>query len=567
MVLAATLRNSNVNLRPNTTMLTIRNLSISFAGQPAVNRLSFNLEKGKTLAIVGESGSGKSLTALAIMGLLPPGAQQNGALFLSLKDRQIALHELDEKEWQQLRGAKIGMVFQEPMSALNPVMTVGAQIAESLQLHQKINSRQAKTTAIQWLQKVQLPAPEKTYDKYPHQLSGGQKQRVMIAMALCCEPLLLLADEPTTALDATIQKEVLLLMKELQQEMGTATVFITHDLAVARYMADDILVMLQGKAVEQGPATAVLQHPQALYTRALLACRPSPEQKGKALPTIASFMEGGSQESQAAFPINPAPSAEVLLKARNISVWYEAPKRLGRSAEAYHAVQDVSFDLYKGEVLGLVGESGCGKSTLGRSLMGLQPIKEGRLIFGGRDLSHLSEKEWRHVRREIQLVFQDPFAALNPRMTVGDTLTEPMRVVLGKKGREARKEARRLMDLVNLPESALQRYPHQFSGGQRQRINIARALALQPELLICDESVSALDISIQAQILNLLQELQRGLGLTLLFISHDLSVVYYLAHRVLVMQAGRLVAAGSAAEILLHPGDAYTRKLVAAAGI
>lgn len=548
-------------------MLTIRNLSISFAGQPAVDRLSFNLEKGKTLAIVGESGSGKSLTALAIMGLLPPGAQQNGALFLSLKDWQIALHELDEKEWQQLRGAKIGMVFQEPMSALNPVMTVGAQIAESLQLHQKMNGMQAKATAIQWLQKVQLPAPDKTYNKYPHQLSGGQKQRVMIAMALCCEPLLLLADEPTTALDATIQKEVLLLMKELQQEMGTATVFITHDLAVARYMADDILVMLQGKAVEQGPAAAILQHPQALYTRALLACRPSPEQKGKALPTIASFMEGSGQQRQATFPINPAPSAEVLLKARNISVWYDAPKGLGRSAEAYQAVQDVSFDLYKGEVLGLVGESGCGKSTLGRSLMGLQPIKEGRLIFGGRDLSHLSEKGWRRVRREIQLVFQDPFAALNPRMTVGDALTEPMRVVLGKKGREARKEARRLMDLVNLPESALQRYPHQFSGGQRQRINIARALALQPELLICDESVSALDISIQAQILNLLQELQRGLGLTLLFISHDLSVVYYLAHRVLVMQAGRLVAAGSAAEILLHPGDAYTRKLVAAAGI
>jgi len=547
-------------------MLILRNLFISFAGHAAVEGLSFALEKGKTLAIVGESGSGKSMTALAIMGLLPPGATQSGEILLQTEGKEIALSQLSEKEWQTLRGAKIGMVFQEPMSALNPVMTIGRQITESLQLHKKLDAAQAKAAAIQWLKKVQLPFPEKTFDKFPHQLSGGQKQRAMIAMALCCEPLLLLADEPTTALDATIQKEVLLLMKKLQEEMGTATIFITHDLAVARYMADDILVMLRGKAVEQGSMEAVLQHPREPYTQALLACRPSPEQKGKPLPTVAGFM-AGKQDKEAAFAVPQKPTSEVLLKANDVSVWYEAPKGFGKKSEAYQAVKGVSFELFKGEVLGLVGESGCGKSTLGRSLMGLQPVKAGQLFFEGRDLSHLSEKEWRKVRRQIQLVFQDPYAALNPRITVGDALTEPMRVVLGKSGREARTEARRLLDLVQLPESALQRYPHQFSGGQRQRINIARALALQPELLICDESVSALDISIQAQILNLLQELQRELGLTMLFISHDLGVVYYISHRVLVMQAGKLVAAGSADDILLHPKDAYTQRLVAASDL
>lgn len=544
-------------------MLSVRDLTLSFGSHVAVKDLSFQMQQGKTLAIVGESGSGKSLTALSIMGLLPPGAQQSGAVFLNIGETELRLNQLSEKDWQTLRGAKIGMVFQEPMSALNPVMTVGRQITELLQLHKNLNAAQAKTTAVQWLQKVQLPAPAETFEKYPHQLSGGQKQRVMIAMALCCEPVLLLADEPTTALDATIQKEVLLLMKKLQEEVGAATIFITHDLTVARYMADDILVMLKGRAVEYGPAAVVLQQPTANYTKALLACRPSPAQKGSPLPTVSSFLEGDRAMSSP-YLLSPRPVGEVLLQANDISVWYEAPKGFGKKAETFHAVKAVSFDLYQGEVLGLVGESGCGKSTLGRSMMGLEPIRAGQLIFKNRDLAGLSEKEWRRVRREIQMVFQDPFAALNPRMTVGDAITEPMRVVLNKSNREARQEARRLMDLVGLPVDALKRYPHQFSGGQRQRINIARALALQPELLICDESVSALDISIQAQILNLLQELQRELGLTMLFISHDLNVVYYLSHRVLVMQAGRLVAAGPADQILLRPEDAYTQKLVAA---
>lgn len=553
----------------NDPVLEVQCLTITFPGQPvftAVQDLTFSIQQGHTLAIVGESGSGKSLTALSLLGLLPVSANVSGRMVLHTSLENYELNKShDDSSWQNVRGNGIGMIFQEPMSSLNPVMRVGRQLSEAILARQSVSKAEAKKLAIDWLAKVQLPEPEKMYRRYPHQLSGGQKQRVMIAMAMCNQPVLLVADEPTTALDVTVQMEIIRLMRELQQQTGTAMIFITHDLALATAIADEVLVMYRGEMVEYGPASRVLQHPEHPYTKALIACRPAPENKGGRLPVVADFME--VQE----FPaidnpiVSQPPPGDVLLRVEDLKVWFtEKNSVFGKPLSYYKAVDGVSFNLRRGEVLGLVGESGCGKSTLSRSLMGLLPVQQGSIIFDGTHVEGVSQSEWRRLRRHIQMIFQDPFASLNPRITVEDMLMEPLAVHGLVPRSELRKEASRLLDLVHLPSTALRRYPHQFSGGQRQRLGIARALALRPKLLICDESVSALDVSVQAQILNLLKELQATFGLSYLFISHDLAVVHYISDRVLVMQAGTIVEAGEAESILSRPTHPYTRRLIAA---
>jgi len=548
------------------TILKAENIRVLFANNfTAVNDISFEIKQGQTLAIVGESGSGKSLTALALMGLLPKTATLSGRITLYSGSQEYQLNKIDDKTWQRLRGRETAMVFQEPMSSLNPIMKVGKQLAECILAHQSITANKAKQLAVEWLGKVQLPEPAKLYDRYPHQLSGGQKQRVMIAMAMCNHPVLLIADEPTTALDVTVQQEIIKLMSYLQQEHNTAMIFITHDLALAATIADEVLVMYRGNVAEYGAAQQVLKQPKDAYTKALLASKPDAKHKGEYLPTVADFIDAA--ERHATIVIKPhtliAASNEALLRVKDLKVWFaEERNMLGKPVQYFKAVDDVSFEIYKGEVLGLVGESGCGKSTLSKSLIGLLPVHSGQILFGDKNLATMPAADWRGVRKQIQMIFQDPYASLNPRMTVGDMLEEPLRVHSIVPNSELRKEALRLLELVQLPADAMKRYPHQFSGGQRQRIGIARALALRPQLLICDESVSALDVSVQAQILNLLKELQQEFQLTYLFISHDLSVVHYISDRVMVMKAGKIIESGDAAQVLKHPKDAYTQKLI-----
>ena len=549
---------------PDKPVLSVQNLSITFAGNlpfNAVSGISFSLRSGKTLAIVGESGSGKSLTALALMGLLPKGASLRGRVILYADGKEISLDKIPAEGWPGLRGRIVSIVFQEPMSALNPVMKVGKQLRESILAHGSITNAVAETEAIEWLRRVQLPSPESMYHRYPHQLSGGQKQRVMIAMAMSQHPAVLLADEPTTALDVTVQKEVLDLMRALQSEYGTAMIFITHDLALAAELADEALVLYRGKMMEYGPVNDVLHQPQNAYTKALLACRPAAQEKGKRLPVVTDFTAAKKDAPVIIKPLPAIPVGGPLLSVENLRVWFPDKAAPGGY---YKAVDDVSFVVKQGEVLGLVGESGCGKSTLSRAVMGLAPVHSGNILFGDQQLAGLDAAGWRAVRRSIQMIFQDPYSSLNPRMTIGDMLTEPLRVHLIVSRKNLATEARRLLDAVQLPADSMSRYPHQFSGGQRQRIGIARALALRPKLLICDESVSALDVSVQAQILNLLKDLQAEFGLTYLFISHDLHVVHYIADEIMVMKAGKIIERGSADEVLENPKETYTQQLIAA---
>jgi len=549
------------------TILSVSNLQVSFPGKEAftaVKDISFKINKGKTLAIVGESGSGKSLTALALMGLLPGAARSTGMMQLLANGGGI---ELTDSNLQLIRGKEIGMVFQEPMSSLNPVMKIGKQLTEAILVHQQITKAAARQLAAGWLGKVQLPLPGEIYHRYPHQLSGGQRQRVMIAMAMCNHPALLIADEPTTALDVTIQQEIIRLMHYLQQEYQSAMIFITHDLSLAATIADDVLVMYKGEMVEYGQASQVLQHPRHKYTQALLACKPSPDKKGHRLHMVADFLDSVSAIEMPVSLVQQAPitSHSLLLDVQNLKVWFSGKKEMwGNSNNYFKAVDDVSFTIYKGEVYGLVGESGSGKSTLGRCIIGLLPPYSGKINFEGEDLVKIPLSEWNRIRRSIQMIFQDPYSSLNPRMTIGDILAEPLIVHRIVSASETRKEVLRLLDMVQLPASAADKYAHQFSGGQRQRIGIARALSLRPELLICDECVSALDVSIQVQILNLLKDLQSQLQLTYLFISHDLSVVHYISDRVMVMHKGKIVETGTAQEVLKTPQHTYTQQLIAA---
>jgi len=556
-------------------LLRINDLSIDFIAESgttsALKNISLSVHRSEILAIVGESGSGKSVTALSILQLLAGTAKFSSGEIIFSEDgkNEIDLIRLPNKELQKIRGNKIAMIFQEPMTSLNPVFTCGNQVAESIQLHKKISTGEAKKQAIEWFRKVKLPEPEKVYSKYPHQLSGGQKQRVMIAMAICCKPSLLICDEPTTALDVTVQKNILQLIKELQEEQKMGVIFITHDLGVVSEIADKIAVMYKGKIVETNSRKEIFDTPQHPYTKGLLACRPLFHKKGERLPVVSDFLEErkteikSSDEKQEIRNIkNDKP--ETLLRVKNLSVWFPVKKNLlGRSLSFTKAVNDVSFEVIKGETLGLVGESGCGKTTLGRTLLRLIEPTEGEIIYNGIDLTKKTSDEIISLRKDIQLVFQDPYSSLNPRLTIGSAITEPLKVHGQYKNEKQRKEkAVDLLEKVNLDSKHFHRYPHEFSGGQRQRIVIARALALNPSFIICDEPVSALDVSVQAQVLNLLNDIKKEFGFTTIFISHDLAVVRYISNRIMVMHKGKIVEQGDADEVYYHPKNEYTRNLI-----
>ncbi len=553
-------------------LLTVKNLNISFRSdrewRQVVHGLDFELSHGHCLGVVGESGSGKSVTALSIMRLLPGTArtEQSSIIFQSTSLGAVDLLSLPGKRMRKLRGNEISMIFQEPMSALNPVMKCGKQVLEVLRLHQDISRESAIRSVRDWFDRVELPA--KTYDAYPHEISGGQKQRVMIAMAMCCEPSLLIADEPTTALDVTIQARILQLLRDLQQEHNMGVMFITHDLGVVAEIADEVMVMRQGQKVEHQPVLSLFEHPQEPYTKGLLACRPSLEVRVNKLPTVDDFMNPVDTEKEEATMRESIlkESTEPLLEVQGLRTWFPIRKGGGLGEKDWiKAVDNISFELYPGETLGLVGESGCGKTTLGRSILRLVDPVGGEVVYRGNALLVLSKKDMRVYRKDLQIIFQDPYSSLNPRMRIGDALLECMYVHgIGRGKNDRIDRAREILARVGLEPAHYSRYPHEFSGGQRQRICIARALILEPEMVICDESVSALDVSVQAQILNLLKDLQQKQGLAYLFISHDLSVVKHMSHRIMVMQSGKIIEVNQADKLYEQPQREYTQTLIQA---
>ncbi len=558
-------------MKSDNLLLKIENLTVSFGKDDkkilAVKNVDIILEKGKTLGIVGESGSGKSISSLAVMGLLPKAAKiENGRILFSDKNGTRDLLTMEDPDFQKVRGRQISMIFQEPMTSLNPVHTCGEQVAEAIRLHLKLSNKEAKSRVIDLFTQVELPRPLELYNAYPHQISGGQKQRVMIAMALSCDPELIIADEPTTALDVTVQKKILSILRELCQQRKTSLIFITHDLGVVAEIADSVCVMYRGEILEKGDVKSIFAKPQTAYTKALLACRPRLDSAPYRLPVVADFMNPEKKQAAIHLEKHPEnnPANENLLEVRDLNVWFPTKKDWkGKPTAYFHAVDDVSFTLRKGETLGLVGESGCGKTTLGRTILKLIPAHSGSVFFQGHDILRLSQKEFKPTRKKAQLIFQDPYASLNPRFTVERTLIEPMKVhKIGNSDRERRKRIREMIDRVGLSESALGKYPHEFSGGQRQRICIARALVIEPEFIVCDESVSALDVSVQAQVLNLLNDLKRDFGLTYIFISHDLSVVKYMSDRLIVMRKGKIAEMGDAEAVYAHPQSEYTRELI-----
>ncbi|MFL5789372.1 MAG: ABC transporter ATP-binding protein [Flavisolibacter sp.] len=552
-------------------LLTISNLSIDFQNEGelthAVKNVSLKVKRGEVAAIVGESGSGKSVTSLSILKLLPkPTANypSGSILFSENGNEAIDILNADSKTIQEIRGNKIAMIFQEPMTSLNPVMKCGDQITEVLVRHKGINYTTAKQQAIDWLARVKLPEPGKMMDRYPHQLSGGQKQRVMIAIAMCCVPSLLICDEPTTALDVTVQKSILSLLLELKEQHHIGIIFITHDLGVVSEIADHVSIMYRGEIVEQNITSSIFNDPQHPYTKALIACRPGKYPKGYRLPTVENFLGKENYIPPSDTITDKGLRSRFLISVQNISVRFPGKKNiLGKTKSYVTAVDSVSFEIFENETLGLVGESGCGKTTLGRTLLKLIEPYEGKIIYNNEDITHISEKKISELRKEVQLIFQDPYSSLNPRLTIGDAIAEPMKVAgLLSNNKQKTKRVEELLDKVKIASSMMHRYPHQFSGGQRQRIVIARALALAPSVLVCDESVSALDVSVQAQVLNLLNDLKKDLNLTMVFISHDLSVVRYMCDRILVMNKGKIVEQGKADDIYLHPSNEYTKTLL-----
>lgn len=577
-------------------LLEVKDLVVAFETEngnvTAVNGINFTLFRGETVGIVGESGSGKSVTSLSIMRLIsePPGKIVGGKILYHTKGDIIDLLSLKEEEMCHYRGNELAMIFQEPMTSLNPVYTCGEQVMEAILIHNKITKGEAQKRTIALFEKVKLPDPERAFRSYPHQLSGGQKQRVMIAMAMSCNPSVLIADEPTTALDVTVQKTILELMKDLQQEINAAIVFITHDLGVIAEIADRVIVMYKGNIVEEGQVTDIFKKPQHPYTKSLLACRPPLGDRLRRLPIVSDFMEvikneDGSQriiekEGSILNVLNAVkiPSEEIqerlqillkqepILQIKNLKTWYPSKKNFwGKPVEYVKAVDDVSFDVYPGETLGLVGESGCGKTTLGRTILRLAPATEGSILYKGQDLTQLSPTEMQEFRKDIQIIFQDPYSSLNPRMTIGSAIMEPMQVHnIYKNDADRKEKVIELLETVSLDANYFNRYPHEFSGGQRQRICIARALALNPKFIICDESVSALDVSVQAQVLNLLIELRQKMDFTCIFISHDLSVVKFISDRMVVMNKGRIEEMGVADDIYNNPQKLYTQKLIEA---
>ncbi|MEM1216957.1 MAG: ABC transporter ATP-binding protein [Bacteroidota bacterium] len=568
-----------MSISPSTDLLTLTDWQVRFpataerATFAAVKGVSFAVGAGESLGIVGESGSGKSLTALSILKLLPKAAASAGEIHW----RGQAIHALKEPAMNSIRGRQVSMIFQEPLSSLNPVLRCGEQVAEGLRTHFKCSKSEAKARTLAWLERVQLHDPQRVWSAFPHELSGGQRQRVMIAMALSTEPQLLIADEPTTALDVQVQRAILDLIQALQRELGLAILFISHDLAVVKEICQSVVVMRHGEVLEAGEVQQVFTQPQHPYTKGLLACHPSLTIPQRRLPTIAAFEQQPDLSPAAIIAqLRAAPgayaqrqaflrAAPTVLRVVNLRVWYASQRNFWGKATAHvKAVDDVSFDLRKGEIMGIVGESGSGKTTLGKAILRLVPIRSGAVWYEQQPLHQLSERELRPLRPNLQMVFQDPFNSLNPRMTIGQTLAEPLRIhqpTWSATERQARIES--LLAKVGLTSDVLHRYPTAFSGGQRQRIGIARALLLEPDLLICDESVSALDVSVQAQVLNLLKDLQAELGFSLLFISHDLAVVKFLADRIMVMEKGKVVELNDTESLFAQPEMPYTQRLLA----
>jgi peptide/nickel transport system ATP-binding protein len=546
-------------------LLEVRDFSLRFAGSDdlALHPLSFEVEEGEVLAVVGESGSGKSITSLALMGLLPglmsgfPG----GEAWLTLEDgTRVGLPGNTEQECIQHRGKAVAMVFQEPMTALNPLMTLGQQVMEAVLQHQPMSETEGRAKAMDWLQEVQLPDPETTFIKYPHEVSGGQKQRVMIAMALAGKPRLLIADEPTTALDVTVQKGIITLLSGLTRKFGMGMIFITHDLGLVKEVANRCLVLYKGKTMECQPTADLFLRPSSAYTKALLACRPISNIGARRLPVVSDWLSDGSHHALKPYS-EPAPIGEALLSLEQLSVSY-ALRGLGKN-QSRTVVHHVSLEVFQGETLGLVGESGCGKSTLGKAISGLVDPSCGSIKWKGQTFVDAAQKTTQSMQKLIQVVFQDPYGSLNPAFRIGNVIEEVLKLHQPNLNRTQRKtKAIELLEAVGLEASAHQRYPHAFSGGQRQRIVIARALAVQPQLLICDEAVSALDVSVQAQVLNLLNDLKEQFGLSLLFITHDLGVARYFCQRIAVMQSGRLVEVAQAQALFEHPQHPYTQQLL-----
>jgi peptide/nickel transport system ATP-binding protein len=555
---------------PKKKLLSIKNLRISFPSKnernEMVHGINFDIQENEIVGIVGESGSGKSISSLAILGLLD---KKTTELKGSISFEGNNIIELKEKELRKFRGCEISMIFQEPMSSLNPSITCGAQVIEILQQHQKISKKEGRAEVIRLFEKVKLPRVTEMFDLYPHQISGGQMQRVMIAMAIACKPKLLIADEPTTALDVTVQKNIISLLKEIQQETGMSILFISHDLSLVSEICNRVVVMYQGNIVEQGVARTIFENPQNNYTKALIQSKPSIAVRLKKLPSVKDFIEDSveteiySSEERAAFHTKTY-AQKPFLEIINLKKYYSNNKKWWFQKDTYvKAVDNVSFKLYSGETLGLVGESGCGKSTLGRTLMHLEKATSGSIIYQGKDLTKLSNSEIKNLRKDIQIIFQDPFSSLNPRITVGEAILEPMKVhKLYKNYKERKKQVLSILQKVGLLPEHYNRYPHEFSGGQRQRIGIARTIALQPKLIICDESVSALDVSVQAQVLNLLNTLKKDYGFTYIFISHDLSVVKYMSDQLIVMNKGKIEEVGDADSIYKNPKSVYTQKLI-----
>ena len=550
-------------------LLHIHQISIGFQTdngfRETLQQVDFQLYKNEILGIVGESGSGKSLTSLAVLGLLPSSAKiTEGEILYNGED----LSTLSTKQLRKIRGKEISMIFQEPMSSLNPSMKCGPQVTEILLEHTALSKKEAKAETLRLFEKVKLPRPESIYDVYPHQISGGQKQRVMIAMAIACKPKILIADEPTTALDVTVQKEILLLLKSLQQETEMSIIFISHDLALVSEISNRVVVMYQGKIVEQNSAKKLFLQPKETYTKALLASKPSTTERLKKLPTVKNFLENTisnvvETKSEREKRHQEIYAQSPLLEVVNVEKEFVSNPGLFQPKTSVKAVNDVSFKIYEGETLGLVGESGCGKSTLGNVILQLDKATAGKVLYRGNDITKISKTELRKLRKEIQLIFQDPFSSLNPRIPVGKAIMEPMEVHrLYKNNKERKQKTLELLHRVGLDESHFNRYPHEFSGGQRQRIGIARTIAVEPKLIVCDESVSALDISVQAQVLNLLNELKDKFGFTYIFISHDLAVVKYMADQLLVMNQGKIVEQGDADQIYANPEKEYTQKLI-----
>ncbi|MFV0218488.1 ABC transporter ATP-binding protein [Empedobacter falsenii] len=555
-------------------IIEIKKLSISFGDKQVLNNINFKVEQGDTLGIVGESGSGKSLTSLAIMGLLSPNAiiHPKSEILFRQDDKMIDLLKLSPKELEKIRGNEIGMIFQEPMTSLNPSLRCGEQVEEAIRLHQNLSKEEAKKKVLHLFEQVKLPNPERIYKAYPHELSGGQKQRVMIAMAISCEPKLLIADEPTTALDVTVQKATLDLLKELQEKNNMSMLFISHDLGVIANVCEEVLVMFRGDVVEQGNVETIFNHPKENYTKGLIACRPRLDERAKRLPTVKDFLENPNfkteiytEEEREAFHekiyANPP-----ILEVKNLKKYFYPSTLFGNATiPNVKAVDDISFKVYPGETMGLVGESGSGKTTLSRTVLLLEKPTAGEIYYNGIDITKLKKEQIRKLRREIQIIFQDPYSSLNPRQTIAQIITEPMQVhKIGLNKAERLKTASSLLQKVGLSDQDLNKYPHEFSGGQRQRIGIARALALNPKFIICDESVSALDVSVQAQVLNLLNDLKTEFGFTYIFISHDLAVVKYMSDQLLVMQHGEMKELNDADKVYAHPTTNYTKELIEA---